>query len=152
MSNLFYVNSYPVFNSNPPPPPTLTPRGLHMHQFSIDSPEIFFFSTSIVYLSNPYNKQAPRPLEGKFPLYILFIYPLYRFLGSNFFPWIATCCIYPSFKIPKPVNEQGMLGGCPGKRKPNLEGGHPDLVTKVLCPKSISHFSSNLRQLQLSRG
>ena len=98
MSNLFYVNNYPVFNSNPPPPPTLTPRGLHMHQFSIDSPEIFFFSTSIVYLSNPYNKQAPRPLEGIYSTNFPCIYPLYRFWAGDA-RWVPRKGENPIWKV-----------------------------------------------------
>ena len=51
--------------------------------------------------------------------------------------------ILEGFKLPdsQARDRQGILGRWPGRRKPNLEGSHPNLVTKVLHPKMYFAFS-----------
>ena len=81
MSNLLYVNTYAVSNSDLPLPP---PKCLFMYQFCHANPENYFVTISTVYLSNLHNKNIPRllvvspiyPIHTVYPIHIPIMYAL----------------------------------------------------------------------------
>jgi len=99
----------------------------------------------MVYLSILYNTQAPRPMTGVYstgtPLYMLFRSPLCTLFGNTIIYMTTIYHIYISYRVPSPWTAQGMPGGCSRRRQPNLEGGHPNWVTKVSRPKMYFAFS-----------
>jgi hypothetical protein len=139
---LIWYPSYPMSISTPnailyyplllPP----APKCLHMHQFCRHYPENYFLTFSVVYLSNLYNTQATRPVEGiygaSFPLHILFMCLLCTLFGLKFifiYSYIPYLCKLQGFLTPEsPGGEQRMPGSSPGSRRTNQEGGSPNWV------------------------
>ena len=61
------------------------------------------------------------------------------YLHDHYIPYIYKLQGPKSMNCPG--DGQGMPGGCSRRRQPNLEGGHPNWVTKVSRPKMYFAFS-----------